>query len=60
MRRNSYKDNASKFESRDDYQQRHLYEHFLEPGHTGFIEDVYINLIGKTDPSKPIKREDYW
>ena len=40
--------------------QRHLYEHFSLPGHSGFLHDVYIALIDKTDPSCPTKREDYW
>ena len=32
--------------------QQHLFKHFQSPGLTGFIEDVYITLIDKT--------EDYW
>ena len=40
--------------------QQHLFEHFQSPGHTGFIEDVCITLIDKTDPFIPTKREDYW
>ena len=40
--------------------QRHLYEHFQLPGHTGFLQDTYVTLIGKTDPRIPTKHEDYW
>ena len=40
--------------------QRHLYEHFELPGHTGFLQDTYVTLIDKTDPRAPTKREDYW
>ena len=40
--------------------QRHLYEHFTLPGHSGYFHDVSITLIDKTDPSCPAKREDYW
>ena len=40
--------------------QQHLLEHFQSPGYTGFIEDVCITLIDKTDPFIPTKREDYW
>ena len=40
--------------------QKHLYEHFTLPEHSGFLHDVSITLIGKTDPSCPTKREDYW
>ena len=28
--------------------QRHLYEYFQLPGHTGFLQDAYITLIDKT------------
>ena len=38
--------------------QRHLYERFTLPGHYGFLHDVSITLIDKTDPSCPTKRED--
>ena len=37
--------------------QRHLYEHFILPRHSSFLHDVSIE---KTDPSCPLKREDYW
>ena len=48
------------FERRDGHQQRHLYEHFLEIGHIGFIGDISITLRDKKDPFKFIKREDQW
>ena len=40
--------------------QRHLYEHFQPPCHTGFLQDTYVNLTDKTDPRAPTKRADYW
>ena len=40
--------------------QRHLYEHSQLPGHTGFLQNIYVTLIDKTDPRAPTKREDYW
>ena len=40
--------------------QRHLYEHFTLPVHSGFFHDVSIILIDKTDLSCPTKGEDYW
>ena len=40
--------------------QRHLYEHFQLPGHTGFLQDTCITLIDKTDSRAPTKREGYW
>ena len=29
-------------------------------GHDGFLNDVSIIFIDKTDPSDPLRREDYW
>ena len=40
--------------------QEHLYRHFSSPGHGGFLNDVSVILIDKTDGSDPKKREDYW
>ena len=40
--------------------KRHLYEHFNLPDHSGFLNDVSVTLIDKTDPTDPTKREDYW
>ena len=40
--------------------QQHLFNHFCTSGHWGFLEDVSLTFIGKTDPSDPLKREDYW
>ena len=40
--------------------QEHLFKHFSRPGHNEFLNDVSITFIDKTDPSDPLKREDYW
>ena len=40
--------------------QRHLHEHFNLPGHSGFLNDVSVTLIDKTDPKDPTKRQDFW
>ena len=40
--------------------QDHLFEHFNEEGHHGLLENVSITFIDKTDPSDPLKRENYW
>ena len=39
--------------------QEHLFGHFSSPGRNGFLNDVSITFIDKTDPSDPLKREDY-
>ena len=56
---NNYTANSTKFDGGEDCMQRHLYEDFQLPGHTGFLQDTYITLIDKTDPRAPTKREDY-
>ena len=35
--------------------QEHFYRHFSSPGHMGFLNDVSVTLIGKTDGSDPKK-----
>ena len=40
--------------------QQHLYEHFYREGHNGFLRNVSISLIDKTDGFQPKKRENYW
>ena len=39
--------------------QQHLYEHFYSEGHYGFLGNVSISLIDKTDDFQPKKRENY-
>ena len=40
--------------------QQHLLNHFCTSSHCGFLEDVSLTLIDKTDPSDPLNMEDYW
>ena len=40
--------------------QQHLFDHFCDSDHSDFLSDVSITFIDKTDPSDPLKREDYW
>ena len=40
--------------------QEYLYIHFESEGHNGFLEDVSIALIDKTDDSDPTKGETFW
>ena len=40
--------------------QQHLFNHFCNSGPAGFIEDISVTIIDKTDQSDPLKREDYW
>ena len=40
--------------------QEHLFIHFPMEVHDGFFKDVSITFINKTDPSDPLRREEYW
>ena len=39
---------------------QHLFNHFCTSGHCDFLEDVSLTFKDKTNPSDPLKREDYW
>ena len=39
--------------------QEHLFEYFKSEGHSGFLGNVSITLIDKTDGKDP-KGENYW
>ena len=60
FRLNNYKDNNRKCHRSDMCMQEHLFKHFLSPGHNGFLNNVSITFINKTDLSDPLKRENYW
>ena len=53
------KDNAREFDRGEQCMQTHLYKHFTIPRHSGFLHDVSITLIDKTDPSYPTNYKDY-
>ena len=40
--------------------QEHLFEHFKSEGYSGFLGNVSITLIDKTDGKDPKRRENYW
>ena len=56
----NYKLNSRKVDRKGSYIQEHLYRHFSSPCHKGFLNDVSVTLIDKTNGSDPKKREDYW
>ena len=57
---NNYKSNSRNYNCNQPCMQRHLYEHYSGVGDCGFLEHVSITLIDKTNPSDPLKREDFW
>ena len=42
------------------YAKTTFYEHFNLSGHAGFLNEVSLTLIDKTDHKNPTKREHYW
>ena len=57
---NNYKSDSRKNGQGATCMQQHLFNHFCTSGHCGFLEDVSLTFIDKTDPSDPLKRKDYW
>ena len=57
---NNYKSNDRKFQRLEPCMQEHLFSHFSMSVHNGFLNDVSITFIDKTDPSDLLRREDYW
>ena len=57
---NNYKSGSSKQGQAVKCMQQHLFNHFCTSGHCVFLEDAPLTFADKTDPSDPLKREDYW
>ena len=51
---------SRKFGRGENCTQRRLHEHFQLPGHTGFLQNIYVTLTDKTNPRILTKHEDYW
>ena len=57
---NKYKSKSRRFDENEKCMQEYLYSHIESEGHNGFLEDLSINLIDKTDATDPTKREMFW
>ena len=57
---NNYKSNDRKFQRLETCMQEQLLSQFSMAGHNGFLNDVSITFIDKTDPSDLLRRGDYW
>ena len=53
---NNYKSNDKKFQRLEHCMQEHLFSYFSMAGYDGFLNDVSITLIDKTDPSDHLRR----
>ena len=59
FRWNNDKDDNRKYQRSETCIQEHLYRYFLSKDRNGFLNDVLVIFIDKTDLSDPLKREDY-
>ena len=57
---NNYRSNSCKHAHGISCMQEHLNEHFHNSEHSGFLNDVSITFIDKTDPINPHQRGNYW
>ena len=57
---NSYKSNCRKHQRGETCMQQQLYKHFCDSNRNCFISGVSVTFIDKTDPTDPLKRENYW
>ena len=57
---NNYKSKSRSFDRGEKPMQEKLYRHFLSEGHAGFLHNISVTLIDKTDGSNPTERENYW
>ena len=57
---NNYKSDSKKHGQGATCMQQHLIKHSCTSGHCGFLGNISLTFIDKTNPSDPLKREDYW
>ena len=62
IRWSNYKTDAWKAASDniESCKQQFLQNHFLQDDNHGFLEDIEVTLVEKTQASDPTKREYYW
>ena len=51
---NNYRSNSRKHANGISCMQEHIYEYFSDSKHSGFLNDVLITFIGKTDPTSTL------
>ena len=56
----SYKGINRKSLRGDEHKQTGFFAHFQGLDHNGFLEDIEITFIDKTDPSNPTRHEEFW
>ena len=56
----NYKSNDRKDLVGDPCMQEYIFEHLNSEGHTGFLGNVSVTFIDKTDSQNPEKGENYW
>ena len=58
LKYNNYESNDRKYHKLKSCMQ-HLFERFNSEGHHCFLDKISITFTDKTDPSEPLKRENY-
>ena len=56
----NYESNDKKNARKEACKHEHLFERFKREGYSGFLGNVSITLIDKTDGKNPKRRENYW
>ena len=54
---NKYKGNPRRFDRKESFIQEHLYKHFQTLGRKGFLNEVPVTLIDKTDGKETKKKK---
>ena len=52
----NYKSDSRKYGQGATCMQQHLFNYFCTSDHCGFLEDVSLTFIDKTDPFDPLKK----
>ena len=60
LRCNNYKSKDRKYQKLEPCMQQHVFKHFNSERHHCFLDKISITFIDKTDPSDPLKRQNYW
>ena len=60
LRYNNYQSKDHKYQKLESCMQQQLFQHFHSEGHHCYLEEISIRFTDKTDPSEPLKSENYW
>ena len=58
-RYNNYQSKDHKYQKLESRMQQ-LFQHVNSEGHHCYLEEISIRFTDETDPSEPLKSENYW